>query len=153
MTRRAKKILAGVLAAILALLIVYFVWLKSSDTSRYFEYATYVDLKQDQTSTASAVPEFVPPSAKGIWGWYDMDFNVTALEFEFNQADHSSIVRTFHRVGGDQQVQIERKVGSYNWKHQMPQGAGIEAFSRHQEGSEYLVLDRKTWRAYYVSEP
>lgn len=152
MTRRTK-FLASISAAVLVLGVAYVFWLRSSDTSKYYEYATYADLKRDPTVAAASVPEFVPPSARNIWGWYDVDFNVSAVEFEFEDVDRSLVARSFQRALGDQQSVIERKVRTYDWKHEVPRGAGIETFSGDREGTEYLIIDSNNSRAYYVSEP
>jgi hypothetical protein len=152
MTLRGK-VLSIVLVAALAPAVAYLTWLESSDTSTYYEYATYNDLKQSQTPAAAVVPELVPSSAKRIWGWYNVEMNVSALEFELSREDRASIVRAFQRVDGSEQQVIERKVGSYEWEHEVPHGTGIETFSGRQEGTEYLILDTENWRAYYVSEP
>jgi hypothetical protein len=151
MTRRTK-VIVGVLTSILVLGAAYFIWLKSSDTSTYYEYATYGDLKRDGTSAAAAVPEFVPPSATNIWGWYDVDFDVGALEFEFARPDYSSIAKSFRQAIGEQRSVVEAKVRSYKWKHELPSDLELEAFSGQREGTEYLILDRKNSRAHYLSE-
>jgi hypothetical protein len=150
---RSTKALVVAIIAILVFGGAYLIWLKSSDTAKYYEYATYTDLKRDAEPTAANVPAFIPPSARQIWGWYDVDSNVSALEFQFDGTDQEALISSFERQGGGRQAAVERKVQSYRWKHELPRGARVEAFSGQQEGTEYLVIDNESHRAYYVSEP
>ncbi|MEP7242865.1 MAG: hypothetical protein ABI885_04190 [Gammaproteobacteria bacterium] len=150
---RLARILIIVAVAAGALVAAYLLILKSSDSSTYYEYATYTELKRDTGVQAASVPEFVPRSARNISGWYNVDANIQALEFAFDRSEQADVVRRFQRATGDAGREVERKLRGYRWKDAFPEGSGLVAFTGHEEGSQFLIVDERNGRAYYAVEP
>ena len=150
---RQIKVTIGVVVAIAALAVAYLLVLKSSDRSTYYTYATYADVKRDTSVKGASVPPFVPRSARDINGWYNVDANAQALEFTFDQSDQAQLVSGFQRATGDDARKVERTLRGYSWKVAMPEDATLAAFTSHDTGLEYLVVDERNGRAYYAVEP
>ena len=91
MSRRVRTVAAVFLAA-MVLAGSYVAWLKSNDTSTYYEYDAYTDVDADSSPAAALVASVAPPSARHIWGWYDVDVAVGACEFELDSADRQQLV-------------------------------------------------------------
>jgi hypothetical protein len=152
MSKRMKTAI-GVVVALVALAVAYLVVLKNSDSTTYYTYATYADVKQDTSVKGASVPPFVPRSAHNISGWYSVDANTQALEFAFEASDQADLVGGFQRATADTARDVERKVRGYRWDMDIPQDAAVVAFTSHNLGVEYLLVDERHGRAYYVAEP
>lgn len=153
MSRPLAKILIVAAVAVVALAAVYLLVLKSNDSSTYYSYATYAELKRDTGVEGASVPPFVPRSARNISGWYNVDANTQALEFAFDHSKQAEVVRGFRRATGDAGREVERKLRAYRWKSGLPEGADLVTFTAHSEGAEYLIVDERNGKAYYASEP
>jgi hypothetical protein len=150
---RQMKVAIGVVVTVVALAVAYLFVLKSSDRSTYYTYATYAEVERDTSVKGASVPPFVPRSARDITGWYDVDANAQALEFIFDQSDQAQLVSGFQQATGDEAKAVKRTLRGYSWKVAMPEDATLAAFTSHNAGVEYLVLDERNGRAYYATEP
>ena len=136
-----------------AVLVIFLFW-SDVDGGTNYEYAALSDVKNDSSVQAASIPEFVPPSAREIVGWYHVETNRQTLEFTFASQDKNLLEREFKQAKEGEAKEIAEKLGKYRWKGNFPSRQEAVVLSRSgAEGREYLVINSNSLHAFYLSEP
>lgn len=136
----------------IVLLAAYFVWLRQSDITTHFSYATYENLAKSSGPTAELIRSVVPLSARNVIGWSNVEFDAIAFEFEFDPADREKLLRGLRPASGKRAEEIERKIQVYGWKSKLSWPMKLDYLLESSDGQAFAAIDVRNSHAFYVGE-